>query len=156
MSSYRLLFLLLVYAPSTWVKAHEGHRPLPTRGMEVDVKKGSMVMTKAARETLDMKTVEVTPQSIYRSDRRLVDVKASLRNRYLRACVRDTFSYFDNGTQRQVDRAYQNRILKIKRWAGAFAHGPVIEGIHKQERHSAECRTPPTLVIDVFRFPIDD
>lgn len=67
MSSYRLLLLILVYAPSTWVQAHEGHRPLPTRGMEVDVNKGSMVLTKAARETLDVQTVEVTPQSIHRS-----------------------------------------------------------------------------------------
>ena len=66
-SSYRLLFLLLVYAPSTWVQAHEGHRPLPTRGMEVDVDKGSMVLTKVARETLDVQTVEVMPQSIHRS-----------------------------------------------------------------------------------------
>ena len=67
MSSYRLLLLLLVYATSTRVQAHEGHRPLPTRGMEVDVDKGSMVLTKAARETLDVQTVEVTPQSIHRS-----------------------------------------------------------------------------------------
>ena len=35
--------------------------------MEVNADKGSMVLTKAARETLDVQTVEVTPQSIHRS-----------------------------------------------------------------------------------------
>ena len=35
--------------------------------MEVNVDKGSMLLTKAARETLDVQTVEVTTQSIHRS-----------------------------------------------------------------------------------------
>ncbi|MEO8268347.1 MAG: efflux RND transporter periplasmic adaptor subunit, partial [Aureliella sp.] len=47
--------------------AHEGHRPLPTRGMEVNTETGSMILTKAARETLDVQTVEVAPQAIHRS-----------------------------------------------------------------------------------------
>ena len=45
-------------------EAHEGHKPLPTRGMEVNVEAGSMVLTKAARETLDVQTVEVSPQPL--------------------------------------------------------------------------------------------
>ncbi len=47
--------------------AHEGHRPLPTRGMEVNVESGSMVLTKAARETLDVQTVEAISQSLRNS-----------------------------------------------------------------------------------------
>jgi len=49
------------------VFAHEGHRPLPTRGMEVNAETGSMILTKTARETLDVQTVEVAPQAIHRS-----------------------------------------------------------------------------------------
>ena len=49
------------------VFAHEGHRPLPTRGMEVNAETGSMILTKAARETLDVQTVEVAPQAIHES-----------------------------------------------------------------------------------------
>ncbi len=41
------------------IYAHEGHRPLPTRGMEVNVETGNMILTKSAREALDVRTVEV-------------------------------------------------------------------------------------------------
>lgn len=47
--------------------AHEGHRPLPTRGMEVNVETGSMVLTKAARETLDVQTVEAVAYPLTQS-----------------------------------------------------------------------------------------
>ena len=47
--------------------AHEGHRPLPTRGMEVDPLTGKMVLTRSARETLDVQTAEVATQSISQS-----------------------------------------------------------------------------------------
>ena len=60
------LFALLALG-SLSVFAHEGHRPLPTRGMEVNAETGSMILTKAARETLDVQTVEVAPQAIHRS-----------------------------------------------------------------------------------------
>jgi len=66
-STYRFLPLLLIFIPLLVGYAHEGHRSLPTRGMEVNTHKGSMVLTKAARETLDVQTVEVIPQSIRRS-----------------------------------------------------------------------------------------
>ena len=46
------------------VHAHEGHRPLPTRGMEVSVETGSMILTKAARDTLDVKTVEAEAKEL--------------------------------------------------------------------------------------------
>lgn len=47
--------------------AHEGHRPLPTRGMEVNVQTGSMVLTRAARETLDVQTVEAVAHPLAQS-----------------------------------------------------------------------------------------
>ncbi len=49
------------------VRAHEGHRPLPTRGMEVNVETGSMILTKSARETLDVKTVEAEAKVLPRT-----------------------------------------------------------------------------------------
>ena len=47
--------------------AHEGHKPLPTRGMEVNAETGKMVLTKAARGTLDVQTAEVGPQPLSQS-----------------------------------------------------------------------------------------
>lgn len=52
---------------ATAAVAHEGHKPLPTRGMEVDVDKGSMILTRAARETLDVQSEEVASQAIISS-----------------------------------------------------------------------------------------
>ncbi len=59
-----LLTSLLIVSP---VHAHEGHRPLPTRGMEVNVETGSMILTKAARETLDVQTVEAEAMKLPRT-----------------------------------------------------------------------------------------
>jgi len=47
--------------------AHEGHRPLPTRGMEVNADTGRMILTKVAREVLDVQTTEATPQAVSES-----------------------------------------------------------------------------------------
>lgn len=52
---------------ATTAVAHEGHKPFPTRGMEVDVDKGSMILTRAARETLDVQSEEVASQAIISS-----------------------------------------------------------------------------------------
>ena len=41
------------------VTAHEGHQPLPTRGVEVDLKNGRVLLSAAARRVLDVRTVEV-------------------------------------------------------------------------------------------------
>jgi membrane fusion protein, heavy metal efflux system len=46
------------------IHAHEGHRPLPTRGMVVNVEAGSMILTNAARETLDVKTAEAEARAL--------------------------------------------------------------------------------------------
>ncbi|MDX1929052.1 MAG: efflux RND transporter periplasmic adaptor subunit, partial [Pirellulaceae bacterium] len=63
----RTVFLLIVLLVSSLVHAHEGHRPLPTRGMEVNVETGSMILTTAARETLDVQTVEAESRKLSQS-----------------------------------------------------------------------------------------
>lgn len=55
----RRVFLAFLLALATLIYAHEGHRPLPTRGMEVDIATGKMVLTKQSRELLDVRTEEV-------------------------------------------------------------------------------------------------
>ena len=60
-----LLSWFLIDAHSA--EAHEGHKPLPTRGMEVNAETGKMVLTKAARGTLDVQTAEVGPQPLSQS-----------------------------------------------------------------------------------------
>ncbi len=47
--------------------AHEGHKPLPTRGMEVNAETGKMILTKSARATLDVQTAEVGSQKVTQS-----------------------------------------------------------------------------------------
>lgn len=59
-----LVFFLCVLHCWLPVHAHEGHRPLPTRGMEVNVEAGKMVLTAAARELLDVQTAEVVSGSL--------------------------------------------------------------------------------------------
>ena len=60
-----LVIVMIVLAPPT--VAHEGHKPLPTRGMEVNAETGKMVLTKVARETLDVQTAEIGPQNLSQS-----------------------------------------------------------------------------------------
>lgn len=59
------MFLLVVVHSSS--SAHEGHRPLPTKGMEVDLQTGKMILTRVARETLDVHTVEISSQPVFQT-----------------------------------------------------------------------------------------
>ncbi len=38
---------------------HEGHQPLPTKGVQIDLQTGHLTLSRAARDVLDVKTVEV-------------------------------------------------------------------------------------------------
>jgi cobalt-zinc-cadmium efflux system membrane fusion protein len=60
-------WLIIAWIASSYASAHEGHRPLPTRGMEVNAEAGKMVLTKTARTTLDVQTAEVGPQKVSQS-----------------------------------------------------------------------------------------
>lgn len=51
--------ILLFTVAVTWLWAHAGHAPLPTRGAQVDVEKGQMVISRDARTALDVQTAEV-------------------------------------------------------------------------------------------------
>jgi membrane fusion protein, heavy metal efflux system len=44
--------------------AHEGHAPLPTKGAQVDVEKGTVTLSAEARKSLGVETAEVTLQPI--------------------------------------------------------------------------------------------
>ena len=59
--------LVVLCLASAITFAHEGHKPLPTRGMEVNTETGKMVLTKSARTTLDVQTAEVGPQKVTQS-----------------------------------------------------------------------------------------
>ena len=63
----RVSIPVMIFVLASMAHAHEGHRPLPTRGMEVNAETGSMVLTKAARETLDVQTVEAVSQRLMQS-----------------------------------------------------------------------------------------
>ena len=54
---------LLLTVAVTVILAHEGHAPLPTKGVQVDIARGHLLLTPAARNSLAVSTaeVEVTP-----------------------------------------------------------------------------------------------
>ncbi|AMV22627.1 efflux RND transporter periplasmic adaptor subunit [Planctomyces sp. SH-PL14] len=44
--------------------AHEGHQPLPSKGVQVDVERGHVTLSKQARDILDIQSVEIGPGTI--------------------------------------------------------------------------------------------
>jgi len=60
----RQLWLLLAVAAAALAAAHDGHKPLPARGMEVCPQTGRLILTAQARSNLAVQTVEVTSQSL--------------------------------------------------------------------------------------------
>ncbi|MBL8799270.1 MAG: efflux RND transporter periplasmic adaptor subunit [Planctomycetia bacterium] len=55
---------MLVTAAVTWLWAHEGHAPLPTKGAQVDLEKGLVVLSKEARDALAVQTAEVQLRNV--------------------------------------------------------------------------------------------
>lgn len=55
---------LLLSIGAAIVLAHEGHAPLPTKGVEVDVKKGVLILAASSRDALDVQTVEVQSRPV--------------------------------------------------------------------------------------------
>ncbi|MEQ1904328.1 MAG: efflux RND transporter periplasmic adaptor subunit [Pirellulaceae bacterium] len=53
----KLVGLFCLFGIVVW--AHEGHAPLPSKGVEVDIKKGTILLTKSARDALGLKTAVV-------------------------------------------------------------------------------------------------
>ncbi|MFM7867626.1 MAG: hypothetical protein ACKPHU_25720, partial [Planctomycetaceae bacterium] len=60
----RQLWLLPAVAAAALAAAHDGHKPLPARGMEVYPQTGRLILTAQARSNLGLATVEVTAQSL--------------------------------------------------------------------------------------------
>lgn len=54
-----LLACLVIILGSKAGQAHEGHQPLPTKGVQIDLKAGHLTLSRAARDVLDVRTVEV-------------------------------------------------------------------------------------------------
>lgn len=53
---------ILVTVAVTWLFAHEGHAPLPTKGVQVDSVKGVVTLSPDARSILDLHTEVVKPR----------------------------------------------------------------------------------------------
>ncbi|HBC60447.1 MAG TPA: hypothetical protein DC058_04425 [Planctomycetaceae bacterium] len=60
----RQLWLLLAVAAAALAAAHDGHKPLPARGMEVYPQTGRLILTAKARSNLDVQTTEVIAASL--------------------------------------------------------------------------------------------
>lgn len=45
--------------------AHEGHAPLPTKGVEVDLEKGLLTLSREARDALNVQTTNVEPRELH-------------------------------------------------------------------------------------------
>jgi len=59
-SSARVLFLLISWM-GVCAFAHEGHKPLPTKGIELDLQSGLIVLTEDAYRQLDVAAIELKP-----------------------------------------------------------------------------------------------
>jgi multidrug resistance efflux pump len=60
LSSARVPFWLILLM-GVFVFAHEGHKPLPTKGIELDLHSGSIVLTEDAYRQLDVAAIELKP-----------------------------------------------------------------------------------------------
>lgn len=60
----RRIFIIAILLFATLAYAHEGHRPLPTRGMEVNTETGRMILIKTSRDLLDVQTAEAVSKSL--------------------------------------------------------------------------------------------
>lgn len=59
-----IAFFLLLTAAASWLWAHAGHAPLPTRGARIDLDKGTITLSAEARDALDVGTAEVEPRPL--------------------------------------------------------------------------------------------
>jgi RND family efflux transporter MFP subunit len=62
-----LAVVLMLTVAATWVLAHEGHAPLPTRGAQVSAETGQIILSRDAREALDVQTAEVATRPVTES-----------------------------------------------------------------------------------------
>lgn len=60
----QLAWMLLIVLAVMPARAHEGHQPLPTKGVQVDVEHGHVTLSGAARELIGIRTSEVAAASV--------------------------------------------------------------------------------------------
>lgn len=66
---------------ATTASAHEGHQPLPTKGVQVDTKTGHVTLSRTARDLLDVQSVEVQPGEVTGTVRTYVSTIAPWNDR---------------------------------------------------------------------------
>ena len=55
---------LLAILVTVSADGHEGHQPLPTKGVQIDAQAGHLTLSRAAREVLDVTTIEVETRDV--------------------------------------------------------------------------------------------
>ncbi len=55
-----LIFASLLYSTAMPLVAHEGHQPLPTKGVQVDTARGKITLSKQARDSIGLVADEVS------------------------------------------------------------------------------------------------
>jgi RND family efflux transporter MFP subunit len=58
---------VLLTIAATWLWAHAGHAPLPSKGAQVDVARGQVILSGSARDALGVQTAEVGPRPVEES-----------------------------------------------------------------------------------------
>lgn len=61
---FRRVCLLPIVLAGASAFGHEGHQPLPTKGVQIDLQAGHLTLSRAAREVLDVKSVEVQTRDV--------------------------------------------------------------------------------------------
>ncbi len=66
--SVRVAFIVLLTVAVTWLLAHEGHAPLPSRGVDTkELDRGRLTVSREARNALDIQTAEVESRPVAES-----------------------------------------------------------------------------------------
>ncbi len=73
---YRIGLAVFPFVFSLVAIAHEGHQPLPTKGVQIDFEQGHLTLSKQAREILDVQAVEVSTEGIPKTFRAYATVVA--------------------------------------------------------------------------------
>lgn len=60
--------------PIVWVHGHEGHQPLPTKGVQIDFERGHITLSKQARDAIGVQTVELTERTVAQTIRGNVEM----------------------------------------------------------------------------------
>lgn len=74
----RVRLSMLVWLVATAAFGHEGHQPLPTRGVQLDLKSGKISLSRSARELIDVRTAAAERAREHRTAASLCDDRRSV------------------------------------------------------------------------------